>query len=333
MNGGAETANRRWLLWGLLVLGAIGATVGTLIALSSSVYSASAFVERYFSAIAGDNIAEVLRTPGVLAESDHSTALLRSGLISQAPSDVSVSEDAAASDGSHTVTVSYQLSGQSHSAQYRIAPEPALLGLLPRWRFVDSPLAELTVTVTNGTHFNVAGLTLDARAAALGDPAASNPVASYLAVAPAVYTLHFDSELAAADPTTATVLPGTANSATVAVLPTQLLVDRVQSKLDDFLAECVKQTVLQPSGCPFGATVDDRVLADPSWSIVQNPVVTLEPGDGGFVMPSTPGIVHLSVAVQSLFDGAKSTLEKDVEYQVGLVVKLRDDGSIAIQLN
>lgn len=340
MSGGEQT-RRRVVLWSLLGLGALLAAAATLIALSSTVYSASAFVQRYFDAIRNDTVVEALRTPGVSIDTAElgalgfpettSSALLRPGLITEAPSQVTITADEVNADGSHTVSVDYQLAGTEHSVSYTVQPEPAILGIMPRWRFETSPLQLLTVHVQNGSHFDIGSLTLDSRAANGGESSISN-VGYYLALAPAVYTLHYDSQLAAAEPTAAIVLPGTENSATVSVLPTQTLVDRVQSKLDDFLAECVKQTVLQPSGCPFGIAVDDRVLADPTWSIVQNPVVTLEASEEGFVMPSTPGVVHLSVPVQSLFDGEKSTLDQNVDYQVGLVVTLRDDGSISIRL-
>ena len=299
-------------------------------------------MQRYYAAIAADNIAEVLRTPGVQVSPDQlrelglpestSTALLRPGLASATPSRVEVISDTVDADGVHEIEVSYVLSGTDHTSRYRVAPTAPLFGVLPNWRFVSSPLALLTVTVTNGTHFSVGPLTLDARAASTGDPAAANHTGHYLAVAPTEATLHFDSELEAAAPIAVTVLPDVENAATVEVLPTPALIDRVQEKLDDFLAACVTQEVLQPAGCPFGITIDDRVLGAPEWSIVQNPIVTLTPGDGGFVMPATPGIVHVRVPVQSLYDGAKFEMDEDVNYQVSLLVQIRDDGSVAIQL-
>ena len=333
---------RPLLIWIVLGAGALLATIVTLWSLSSTVYSAEAFVQRYYDAVDGDNVAELLRTPGVaIAPADlsamglpasTSTALLRPGLTTSGPSQVRVSTESVSEDGVHTVSVSYRIDGTQHSARYQVAPDAAMFGILPRWRFVTSPLALLSVTVQNGSHFSVGPVTLDARAAGEGDPTASTHVGHYLAVAPASYTVHFDSELVAAAPSSVLVLPDAENTAIVDVVPTAELVDRVQSKLDDFLAQCVTQRVLQPAGCPFGITIDDRVLGDPEWSIVQNPVVTLAPGEGGFVMPATPGITHVVVPVQSLYDGAKSTFDQDVNYQVSLTVHIRDDGSIAIQL-
>lgn len=328
-----------WLLVGLVTL--LG-TVATLAALAPLTYSASAFVERYFDGLAGGHVAELLRTPGVqlsdaaLAElgvpTNTSRALLTSGVISNAPTDVTITADELGEAGEHVVTVSYSLAGTAHTARYVISPEPALFGVIPRWSFASSPLQLLSVTVQNGTHFSANDLTLDVRAATAGESTGVSQTGHYLAFAPAVYTLHYSSSLVTADPAPVAVLPDSENVATLAIQPTSALVERVQGKLDGFLADCVTQRVLQPAGCPFGAAIDDRVLGDPTWSIVQNPVVTLAPGPDGFEMPATPGIVHLVVPVQNLFDGTESTVDTDIDYRVGVVVEILDDDSISIRL-
>ena len=341
-HGEREPRVRPVVLW--LVLGGL-ALLGsglTLVLFAPTVYSAGAFVERYLGAIAADDFVEVLNTPGVEVPADEleslglpahtSMALLRSGVMSEGPSEVRVTGDEPAQDGGRLISVSYELAGTAHTARYLVNPAPALFGMLPRWEFATTPLQLLTVHVRQGTHFTVGGLTLDARAASDGDPGAFSTVGHYLSVAPALLTVQYDSELLAAAPTTTAVLPDVENSLTIDVLPTETLVERVQSKLDEFLDECVTQQVLQPTGCPFGATIDDRVLGDPVWSIVRNPAVSLEPGESGFIMPTTVGVTHLTVPIQSLFDGEKSTFDQDIEYEVGLLVQLRDDNTIAIQL-
>lgn len=333
---------RALVIWVSLALLTVGATAVTLAAFNSSVYSASAFVARYFDAVKSDNITELLRTPGVAVEpaevaalgfpASTSQALLRSGLISAAPADVTIQSDEPADAGNRIVTVTFSLAGVQHTARYVIEPAEPALGVMQRWRFASSPLQLLTVHVEHGTHFTIGGLTLDARASTIGDPNAFTQVAHYLAVAPTQYTLHYSSELVAAAPVTTEVLPEHENTATVDVQATQTLVDRVQEQLDAFLAECVQQQVLQPAGCPFGATITDRVTSPPTWTIVSDPQVTLVAGSDAFQMPYSPGMVHLSVGVQSLYDGAKSTHEENVGYEVALTVQLRDDGAIAIQL-
>lgn len=344
MTEAAQTNRLRIVLtWLAAIAFTFGATTLTLLLLNGSVYSPSAFVERYLSAIAGDHVAEALHTPGVdisAAElsalgypADTSRALLQPGMLAAGPENVTVVSDKAGGTGMHTVTLSFTLAGIPARATYEIEPRPALFGVVHQWAFVTSPLQLLTVHVQHGTHFTVGGVTLDARANGTDDPNAFNQTANYLAFAPANYQLNYDSAELAATPTLVTVMPDHENSATVDVQPTAALTEKVQRQLDDFLAQCVTQQVLQPAGCPFGESIDDRVVNAPTWSIVTNPKVTLSAGDNGFVMPPSPGVVHLNVEVQSLYDGSTSTLSKDVEYDVALVVQIRDDGSLAIQLH
>lgn len=344
MTEAAQTNRLRIVLtWLAAIAFTFGATALTLLLLNGSVYSASAFVERYFSAVAGDHVAEALHTPGVALSptqlrelgypADTSQALLQPGMLTAGPENVTVVADQANPSGTHTVALSFTIGGIPARASYEVAARPALFGVVNQWEFVTSPLQLLTVTVQNGTHFTVGGVTLDARANGSDDPTAFTQTANYLAFAPANYQLNYDSELIAATPTLVTVMPDHENTATVDVQPTAALTEKVQRQLDDFLAQCVTQQVLQPAGCPFGESIDDRVVNAPTWSIVTNPKVTLSAGDDGFVMPPTPGVVHLNVEVQSLYDGSTSTLSKDVEYDVALVVQIRDDGSLAIQLH
>lgn len=343
MTGAAQTNRLRLAITATAAtLFTLGATALTLWLLNSSVYSASSFVERYLSAIAGDHVAEALHTPGVTLTSAQrealgmpattSTALLQPGMLSAGPGQVRVTGDETASDGTHTVTVTFSLAGVASTASYQVSPRPALFGVVNQWAFAQSPLQLLTVTVQHHTHFTVGGITLDTRANGSDEPSAFNQTGHYLAFAPASYQLSYSSQLVAASPTLVTVMPDQTNTATVDVQPTAALTEKVQRQLNDFLAQCVTQEVLQPTGCPFGEAIDDRVVSTPVWTIVANPTVTLAPGENGFVMPPTPGVVHLTVDVQSLFDGTTSTLSKDVEYEVALTVQLRDDGSIAIQL-
>jgi hypothetical protein len=120
---------------------------------------------------------------------------------------------------------------------------------------------------------------------------------------------------------------------TVDALPTDTFVQRVQTKVDEFLSEdCASQPVLQPAGCPFGVELDDRVLSDPVWRIDASPQVTLVPGESTFEMPPTDGVAHITVELQSLFDGTVYTYEEDVIFTLALDASVRPDGSISIQL-
>lgn len=329
-----------WVGAGLLWVGAL---VGTAIILGNTVYSAPAFVERYIAAIASDDIASALNTAGVdvdgswLEEAGYSAstsrALLRSGVIDEAPSDVRVVSEEVSADGTHVVTLQFELGGVKQQSSFSVAPVEPLAGILPRWRFVESPLTVIDVTVQHGGLFTVGDLTLDTRAAKpIEEVDAFVQTAPYLAIAPARYVVSYDSPRLTAAPVGVDALPGELGVVSIDVQPTEKLVADLQKELDEFLAECVTQKVLQPAGCPFGAVINDRVLSEPTWSIVSNPVVTLVPGETAFEMPPTQGVVHLVVEVQSLFDGSLETVDRDETYQVGLLVTVRTDGSLAIQL-
>jgi hypothetical protein len=133
-------------------------------------------------------------------------------------------------------------------------------------------------------------------------------------------------------PTEVVVEPAARAAVTIDSVPTTTFVQRVQLKVDEYLQACADQQVLQPAGCPFGIQIDDRVVSPPVWTIVTSPVVTLVPGETAVEMPPTEGVAHISVEVQSLFDGEFSQVEEDRPFTLSLTASIRPDGSIAIQL-
>ena len=324
------------LLWLGAAAFAIAGVLGSFALLNASLYSASSFVARYLQAVADDDVASVLHTPGVRTASlpDVSEALLRPGVISAGPSQTRIVAEEARSAGQRLVTVDYQLGSESYSSRFLLRPIPAMFGLIQRWEFVESPLQLVTVTVNHGADFTAGTVTLDTRANKTGDEleAFSNS-AEYLAIAPAQLQIAYRSELLTAEPVTVDVTPGDAASVAIDVLPSDELIDRVQRELDDFLAECATQRVLQPAGCPFGAEINDRVTSEPKWTIVATPPVSLTPGADSFEMPPTPAVARLTVDVQTLKDGIAETIDRDEEFTVALRVRVLDNQSISIELD
>lgn len=329
--------------WTMLAALLVAAFLAALGGLNQTIYGASSFVERYLTAIADDDMATASTTPGVALDTeelaalglpaDVSTAMFRSGVIEAGPEDVRIVSDVANPDGSHAVTASYRLDAAIVETTFDVRPLEPLYGLLHRWEFAVSPLAVIDVTAAHNPLFTVGSLTLDTRAKKTGDElAAFTQVTPYLAIAPAVYEFGYTSTLLEAVPVAAPVEPSARTAVTVDAMPTATFVERVQSKVDDYLEECTAQPVLQPAGCPFGIEIDDRVASDPVWTMVSNPVVTLAPGETAFEMPPTEGVAHISVEVQSLFDGEYSQLEVDRPFLLALSASIRPDGSIAIQL-
>ncbi|WP_448811879.1 hypothetical protein [Agromyces bauzanensis] len=329
--------------WTVLAALLVAAFLSALGGLNQTIYGASSFVERYLTAIAEDDIATASTTPGVALDAeelaalgltaDVSTAMFRSGVIEAGPEDVRIVSDIANPDGSHAVTASYRLEAAIVETTFDVRPLEPLYGLLHRWEFAVSPIAVIDVTAAHSPLFTVGSLTLDTRAKKSGEElTAFTQVAPYLAIAPAVYEFGYTSTLLEAVPVPAVVEPAARTAVTVDAMPTATFVERVQSKVDDYLQECTTQPVLQPAGCPFGIEIDDRVVSDPVWTMVSNPVVTLAPGETAFEMPPTEGVAHISVEVQSLFDGEYSQLEVDRPFLLALSASIRPDGSIAIQL-
>lgn len=329
--------------WAGLAVLVVGAFLAALGGLNQTVYGASSFIERYLSAIANDDIATASTTPGVALDAAElealglpmnvSTAMLRTGVVESGPEDVRIMSDVAHGDGTHTVTASYRLEDAIVESSFDVRPITPLYGVLNRWEFAVSPLAIVDVTAAHNPLFTVGTLSLDSRATKSGDElAAFTQVTPYLAIAPAVYEFSYSSVLLEAVPAKLQADVSARVPVTVDAQPTAAFVERVQVKVDEFLAECATQTVLQPAKCPFGIEIDDRVEGDPAWSIVTVPLVTLTPGETSFDMPPTEGVAHISVEVQSLFDGHRYTLEEDRPFTLALAATIQPDDTIAIQL-
>jgi hypothetical protein len=329
--------------WAGLAVLLASAFLAALGGLNQTTYGAANFVQRYLDAVAEDDMATATTTPGVALDAaeiaelglpaDISSAMLRSGVIEAGPEDVQIVEDAANDDGTHSVSVSYRLDTSILQSTFEVRPIDPLYGLLNRWEFVTSPITVVDVTVAHNPVFTVGSLTLDTRATKSGeDLKAFTQTAPYLAIAPAVYEFGYADTLVEAIPVTIGVEPAKTAEVTVDAQPTADFVKRVQTQVDDYLDQCTTQLVLQPANCPFGIEIDDRVLGDPAWSIVTYPAVTLTAGENAFEMPPTDGVAHISVEVQSLFDGEITQLEEDRPFKVALTATIRPDGSIAIQL-
>lgn len=329
-----------WSGLGLLLVGAFFAAFG---ALNQNLYGASSFVERYLQAIADDEIMTAATTPGVALDeaelaamglpADVSTAMLRSNVVDSGPQDITIVDDDARDDGSHLVTASYRLESRIVETSFEVQPIAPLYGVLNRWEFARSPLAVIDVTAAHNPFFMVGSLTLDTRARKSGEElAAFTQTAPYLAIAPAVYEFDYNSTLLTAQPEEVVVEPSARSAVTVSSQATPAFTERVQTQVDQFLDACATQPVLQPTDCPFGMIIDDRVVGEPAWSISAYPLVSLTPGEDAFEMAPTAGVAHLSVELQSLFDGDFYTLEEDETFTLSLDARIRSDGSISVQL-
>ena len=332
----------------VLLVGALFAAIGSL---NREVYSAGGFVRQYLDALARHDTASALSLPGVTPTAAELTAagqpadlpdtLLRASVLSSITGITLVSDavkpgaSGAGADSAevHTVIYAFDLDGVPATMEFRVARAGTYAAVFDAWRFDTTPLAVLGVTVLHEASFSINGLTLDTRAHAAADaPVTFSNQAAYLAFAPARYTIAHESALLSAAPQSVPLTQSGATDVSVDAESNASFVGQVQSELNAFLDTCATQTVLQPSDCPFGIEINDRVKSVPTWSIAEYPAVTLAAGDTAFDMPATAGRAHIKVAVQSLFDGDLTTRDEDVPFAVAIQVVVGADGSLAIQL-
>ena len=325
---------------------------GTISALNRTVYSAGGFVEQYLDALDRGDTVGALAFGGVMpgkadlaawglsddTAADLPKTLLRASVLgglrnielASATATPATNDDGTA----QTVVFDFELNGTASSMAFTVERAGTFAGVFNAWKFTISPLAVLQVSVLHERSFTVNGLTLDTRAHTAADaPATFSTSAAYLAFAPNRYTFEHESAILTAKKSTVSVTAAGPTAVEVNALPNEVMVTQVQSELDKFLDACATQTVLQPTSCPWGITIDDRIESTPAWSITAYPPVTLSAGELSFEMVAAPGQARIVVDVQSLFDGDVTTRDEDVPFTMGLSVTVQPSGALAIQLH
>lgn len=317
---------RRWAIrWGVVVALILLAFAGTIVALNATLYSAEGFVRSYLSALARRDVDAALQTPGVTLAGSASRELLTADALGELAGIEHVTSTTGA-DGTRIVEFAFELDGTPGSASFTVEPASTRLWFFDSWAFEASPTGILEVVPQNDPEFDANGVTLEATN---GAAAAS----AYHVLTPGVFALGHDSQLLTADAEQLIVLdPGSTTQATVGARANEVFIDLVQGELDALLADCATQSVLQPTGCPFGESIANRVEGEPEWTIASSPVVTIVPGDtpGTWRVPETPGTAHLVVGVRSLFDGTRSTFDEDVPFTIGYLITFPGDGRVVI---
>lgn len=323
---------------GALLLAALGAGG---VALYRLLYSPSAFVEHYLTLLSEGRAADALLLPGVRI--DHATAdasvlptgasdaLLRRAAMTTLTEITRVDE--VVGEGSTQVTMSYLAGGRPGTSTFSVAQD-GWIGVVPTWRFTESPLAAITLTVRGSQSFEVNGFTLDKRqVSTLGaDHPPLDPV-PLLVFSPGLYRVAVDSSLATAS---AVDVLADAPQANVALdLQTEAtpeFVEAVQAEVDTFLEQCAAQRVLNPTGCPFGFTVRNRIVAPPIWSIVAFPEVKITPAGDAWTLAPTEAVARIEVDVRSLFDGSIRQVVEDVPFIVDAHIVVLPDGTASIRM-
>jgi hypothetical protein len=220
----------------------------------------------------------------------------------------------------------YSFGATSGTTTFHVEHTGSRLGLFSDWRFVDSPQARISITPEHAATFNANGV-------ALASSRGAGTATEFRVLAPAFVELTHTSEYLTATETGVLVAKvGSRVAAAVNIQANSAFRTDVSQELDRFLAACVKQKVLLPTGCPMGKAITDRIQDDPTWSMVIYPVVKIQPvgESGSWQVPDTAGMAHLVVKVRSIFDGSISTLDQDIPFSVRYLIAFGADGAPVI---
>ncbi|GAA1466752.1 hypothetical protein [Microbacterium thalassium] len=343
---GAQRVRRRSLALDLTLIGVVfvvlaGALWATVGALYSNLYSPSAFVSRYVGLLADGRAADALAVPGVAVDSvdleaaglpqTASDALLRQAALGPITDVEIVSESTDEESGITTVTVSYRASGYPGTTTFSVEQD-GWIGPAPTWRFARSPLAVMDLTVGGSMTFDVNGFTIDKRQVSVdgveADPAASLPL---LVFTPGIYSVSVDTSISSSSGVAVlSDSPFRDIPVSIQARATEQFVSVVQERVTEFLDGCATQEVLQPTSCPFGYVLQDRVVSLPSWSITLHPTVEVVPSGADWSIPGAEAVAKLEVDVQSLFDGTVYHLSEEVPFTVTGKITVLGDGSVSI---
>jgi hypothetical protein len=317
----------------------LAATAAAFVTIERSFYSPSAFVERYLDLLAEGDAAGALAVPGVTVASGDleaaglpaaaHDALLRDEAMAPLVDAHVVSETL---DGDRSrVTVEYKAGAYRGTSTFEVEREGSI-GFAPTWRFATSPLAVMQLAVHGSMRFDVNGFEIDKRQVSPdgvdADPQA--PVA-LLVFSPGLYSVSVDTAISAT-PGVAVLSDAPFHEIPVSIEaePTDEFIRVIQEKVDGFLTDCATQQVLQPTACPFGFVVQDRIDSLPTWSIVEQPQVAVEPDGAGWRILPTEATAHIDVDIRSLFDGKVRQVSEDVPFIVTGDISVLPDGTVTI---
>ncbi len=329
-----------WLaLIGVLLIAAVGAGGS---ALYQQFYGPSAFVVRYLDLLSAGQAADALHVPGVAIDRDAlqgagiegtpSEAMLRRTAMTSL-TDVAVDSETVDDDGRYTVTVTYKAGGHKGTTTFHVEQD-GWSGVTPNWRFTTSPLAVVDLTLLGSDRYAVNGFDVDRRQiSAAGTDAAPLDPLPMLVFTPGLYSVTVDTAVSTS-PGVAVLAdePLATTPIQVQTTPTDAFVGVVQQRVEQFLTECATQEVLQPTACPFGLTVQNRIVSTPHWSIVAQPTVTVAPDGAQWQIPATEAVAHVDVDIKSLFDGKVTSVSEDVPFLVNGTITILPDGSASIRV-
>lgn len=303
---------RARLIGGGVVAALLGIGALAYAVLVATAATPAAHVQRYLDALARDDLVAAATLAGL--EPPTAMPLGDEG----APSIRRVISSTDSSDGTIAVTAEYGSDTDAVQVTFTLEPAPPTLGVIPAWAFVVPPIATLEVAADRHDVIAVTTRSVVAEAAGL-------PVAVSVFV-PSRVSVRLDDPFLVAKPRTLRVgAEGSDSLITLVVEPSERLQRAAQAEIERLLDECAEQAVLQPTGCPFGVTIVDRVVGEPQWRLDTVDTVTIEPAERpGAWKLRAEGSVQLVVEVQKLFDGTVSTRDELIGFVVRGEVTITD---------
>lgn len=289
-----------WLL-GLML--AIAAAVIAIVVINNTVAGPQQPVRDYLQALRDGDGSKALgllhaKVPRANAAMLDGSALKKSV---ERISDVKLGSPQQQPDGQSKVTVSYTIDGSQLSSDFFLQRTGTDWLFFSRWSMVPTTLPTLNVSVVNESQASLNGVPVSM-------PSGSN---SFSVFYPGEFQGSYEGTFFKADPSRATVTGPQSPSEPLAIATkaTPALVQQVDSRIHEFLDGCAKQQVLQPAGCPFYFSTNNRIIAPVQWSIAQYPKVTIDPYNGKWVIAPLAGKAQLSTKQMDLFTGAVSDLK------------------------
>lgn len=307
---------RGWLIGGGVAALLAGIAATALAVLLATTATAEDHVARYLSALADDDLPTAAALAGL--PPDAPLPLGDEGR----PSVVRVVAAQDRGDGVTAVTVEYGSPTDAATAIFLIEPAAPLWGFVPQWRFVEPPVAALPVGLNN--HDRV---TVSTRVVTTPGPGEPAPVEVFV---PARVSVTSTDPFVDATARYVRVRSTSPLPVILSASPSDRLLRAVERELAEFLDTCTEQTVLQPTGCPFGRIIeDDRVIDRPQWERTTPVRASLEASrNAGRWQLTGTATLRLTASVQSLFDGSVTLFVDDVAAEIVGVVIVGADGPV-----
>lgn len=307
------------ITWAIALAGVVALWVGGVSWLNTTVYSPQALVTDYLEALEDGDVLAASAIAGLEA-TPAASPVAEAKLTSIAITGVQDTED-----NRVLIRAEYLMADTPESSVFTLSRQGRVWGLFDQWEFSLTPTATIETTLTGLDRVIISGL---------GFPTEGSLNTTVLV--PGSYTVEAKTQWLETESYTAVVSePASVWTVDLRGQPTSALLDEVNVALTEYLEECAMREVLQPSSCPFGVQVTDRLYTLPEWSISQVPAVSLAPtnDDGTWDMVALGGRATIDATLQSLFDGSLRSYSEVVSFGLTGDVTGIDSNSPALRID